>query len=102
MGVFFTVIFFIIFGFYILGFILKLVFRVFIARKMKNFDPNKGFGGFNNSNRTAGGSDFGGNRQNYNDTNKEREGDVKITSTGGEDRRLKDKVGEYVDFDEVK
>ena len=98
---FFTVIFVIIFSFF--GLIAALIFKLLTFGRKKS--PNKGFGGFggfSNSNKTAGGSNFGGNPQSNNDTNKDHEGEIKITTTGGEDRKLKDKVGEYVDFDEIK
>lgn len=103
MRIFFTAIFVIIISFF--GLIFALILKILAPRRTKNSNTSKGFGGFggfSNSNRTTGGSSFGGTHHNYDNTNKEHEGEVKVTSISGEDRKLKDKVGEYVDFDEVK
>lgn len=95
METFFGVILSIILGFYVLGKILKFVFRIWLARKAKEFQQRGGFSGFGGFN-TANGS----NNQ-YNDTTK-REGEVKVEKTIHDQRKINEKVGEYVDFDEVK
>lgn len=99
MGAFFSVIFFIILGFYLLGFILRLVLRVWLARKAKEFEKSGGFKGFTGG-FSGGFGSRGGNG--YEEPKKEREGEVKIQKTEPEQKRVSERVGEYVDFDEVK
>lgn len=97
MGTFFSVILFIILGFYLLGAILRLVLRVWLSRKAKEFEKSGGFSNF--------GGGFQGfrsqqTRSDYKETN--HEGEIKVQKTEQEQKRVSEKVGEYVDFDEVK
>lgn len=93
MGAFFTVILFIILGFYLLGAILRLVLRVWLARKAKEFEKSGGFSNF------GGGFQGFGSQQN---SRPDHEGEIKVQKTEQEQKRVSEKVGEYVDFDEVK
>lgn len=96
MGTFFSVIFIVILGFYILGAILKLVLRVWLTRKMKDFEKSgKNFGG----GFYGFGQHQGGGAQH--DESK-REGEVKVERTDSEQRKINEKVGDYVDFEETK
>ena len=99
------IVIFIFSGFALFILMIRSIIRSLFGFKRKNPEPNKGFGGFGNFsdfNKNAGGSGFGGNRPNNNESKKNREGEVKIITAGDDNRKLKDKVGEYVDFDEVK
>ncbi|MEG0500150.1 MAG: DUF4834 family protein [Rikenellaceae bacterium] len=96
MGAFLSVIFFIITGFYLLGAILRLVLRLWLTRKAKEFEKSGGFGGFTSSG--GGFQGFGGQQE----SRKSNEGEIKVQKTEQEQKRVSEKVGEYVDFDEVK
>lgn len=98
MGAFLSVVFFIIAGFYALGFILRLVLRVWLTRKAKEFQQKGSFGNFggfraNYSGGTAGAAQPGSNK---------REGEIKVEKVEPDHRKINEKVGEYVEFDEIK
>ncbi|MFI3314356.1 MAG: DUF4834 family protein [Rikenellaceae bacterium] len=82
--------------FYLLGNIGKFLLKLFIARKMKQFS--------NGNNR--GGSFFSGGfntqRESAPNNDKHKEGEVFISVNSPSQKKIKDKVGEYVDFEEVK
>ncbi len=90
---FLGIIFLIIVGFYLLGRVLRFAFRYWVAKKMTEFQQ-RGFGGFNGY----------GEQQQQRGENKKRakEGEVKISRAQTAERRIRDDVGEYVEFDEVK
>ncbi|MFI3277703.1 MAG: DUF4834 family protein [Rikenellaceae bacterium] len=85
---------FIILGLIILLFILGLIFRVKIQRLRKNMED-----------QMHGGGGFGGYQQQNTYTRKttKEEGDVKIFVTRNqEQKRVKDDIGDYVDFEDIK
>lgn len=93
MGFFLTILF-IILGFYFLGAILRIVLRIWLSRKVKDFQKNGGYGAFTG----FGGQTTGG----YQEPPKTKEGEVKISTEGEEPKKINEKVGEYVEFDEIK
>lgn len=101
MEMFFGVVISVILGFYILGKVLKFAFKIWIARKMSKFgqrqgDGFSGFKGYSNFNTSGRG------QENSNRQSNRREGEIKVTLTAEEPKKVKEKVGEYIDFDEVK
>lgn len=96
MGFILTILF-IISGFYFLGAILRIVLRIWLSRKMKDFQKNGGYGAFTNfGSKTANNSGY------YKEPPKAKEGEVKISIEGEEQKKVNEKVGEYVEFDEIK
>ncbi|MFI3322997.1 MAG: DUF4834 family protein [Rikenellaceae bacterium] len=93
--------------FYLLSKVGGFLLRLFIKRKMNQFNggTNSG-GGF--SGGTGGGANQNNNpfnwanRQNNQNNNQHKEGEVFISRNSSSQKRVKDKVGEYVDFEEVK
>jgi len=103
---FLTFIFFLVLGFYVLGFLLRLALRLYIKRLQKRFGgtengmPNGAF--FHQFN-----FGFGGNQSQQNNFNQRKEGDVTITSAKEEaaakgDKKINKDTGDYVDFEEIK
>jgi hypothetical protein len=97
---FLTFIFFLVIGFYLLGFLIKLAIKLYIRRMQKRF------GGFENGNGTFFQNftyGFGGNRQ-ASQEEKHREGDVTITnsSNANQEKKVNKDAGDYVDFEEIK
>lgn len=89
----------IVLGVYLFGKLFKLLFQLWLARKVKQFQQQGGganFRGFSSQGTSGGATSGRGTKE------QTKEGEVHITNIGGEGRRIKDKVGEYVDFDEVK
>ncbi len=100
---FLAVLFFIIVGFYILGKVLKFALRFWLARKVSEFQQ-RGFGGFNSNSGGGAYSTYGGSGSsgtNQRQSNGRPEGQINVSGKAYE-RRIKDNVGEYVEFDEVK
>lgn len=85
---FLTFILFTILGIYILGFVLKLLFKLYIRKVQKQFE---GFAGDMNSQFQQRGR-----------AQSQQEGDITITQASAPDKKLKGDVGDYVDFEEVK
>ncbi|MFI3301970.1 MAG: DUF4834 family protein [Rikenellaceae bacterium] len=82
------VVFFIVIGIIILLFILGLVFRAKIKNMQKRMEEQMRDGGH-------------GTYQDH--TTQEKEGDVKIYDTPNtKKKRVRDDVGEYIDFEEIK
>ncbi|MEG1648348.1 MAG: DUF4834 family protein [Rikenellaceae bacterium] len=79
--------------FYFLSIIGRFLLRYFITKKFKQFSEGganwQNFGGFQNTT----------NNQN---TTPHHEGEVVITKTTDNSKKVRDKVGEYVDFEEIK
>lgn len=88
---FLTFILFTILGFYILGFIGKLLIKRYLRKVQKQFE---GFA--NNANAQYQGT----SSQGYNQ--QQQEGDVTVTQKGDQDKKFKNDIGDYVDFEEVK
>lgn len=87
---FLTFILFVILGIYVLGFVGRLILKMYLRKVQKQFE------GFANSAGTQ-------NRQYSENSNQQQhEGDVTITQASGQDKKFKDNVGDYVDFEEVK
>lgn len=95
---FLTFIFFLIIGFYLLGFLIKLALKLYIRRMQKRFGGGENGNGAFFQNFTY---DFGGNRQASQEEN-QREGDVTITSTANQEKKIRKDTGDYVDFEEIK
>jgi hypothetical protein len=95
---FLTFIFFLIIGFYLLGFLIKLALKLYIRRMQKRFGGVGNGNGAFFQNFTYG---FGGNRQASQEED-HREGDVTITSTANQEKKIKKDTGDYVDFEEIK
>ncbi|WP_047452619.1 DUF4834 family protein [Alistipes sp. ZOR0009] len=88
---FLTFILFMILGIYVLGFVGKLILKMYLRKVQKQFE------GFANN--------AGAQYQQYSRTNTQdqsHEGDVTISQSGGQDKKFKKDVGDYVDFEEVK
>ncbi|WP_320054627.1 DUF4834 family protein [uncultured Acetobacteroides sp.] len=95
---FLTFIFFLIIGFYLLGFLVRLALKLYIRRMQKRFGGAGNGGGAFFQNFTYG---FGGSRQASQDAS-HREGDVTITSTASAEKKIRRDTGDYVDFEEIK
>lgn len=84
---------YIIIGLILLLFILSLIFRVKIQRFRSNMEDQMrggGFGGYQQQSPNSGRST-------------KKEGDMKIFVTRNqEQRKVKDNVGDYVDFEDIK
>lgn len=92
---FLSVLLTIILFFYLIGFLVKLWFRYLINKKMNNPDSEVKFGGFNIFGQN--GDFFGGNRQNK----QKKEGEISVSNIGKQEKKVKDNVGEYVEFEEI-
>lgn len=80
--------------FYLFGIVFKLLIRYFISKKFKQFTGGTSWQDFASST----------NQQSSSTQNEQphREGEVFISKTGGQSKKVREKVGEYVDFEEVK
>ncbi len=88
------IIFYIILTVYILGFLGRLWLRWFIAKKQREFNQGKNTGGFFYS------SSFGGNQSK---TNTKKEGEINVEQVQQPtQKKVKEKVGDYVDYEEPK
>ena len=81
---FLTFVFFLLFGLYIFGLVLKLVFRVWISRKARQFQQGPGARTSARSGRTP-----------------KPEGAVTVEQTAPRNKRVSKHVGDYVEFEEV-
>lgn len=83
--------------FYLFGIVGRFLLKLFITRKMNQFSKGEGTRGF-----------FGGNFTNsrsnssQNSTSSHREGEVFISNNSQKEKKIKDRVGEYVDYEEIK
>ncbi len=92
--IFFQIIFFIFLGTYLLGFLGRLWLRWFVAKKQREFAEGKNPGGF------FYGTSFGGNN---NKTKTKKEGEINVEQLKKPtEKKVKEKVGDYVDFEELK
>lgn len=86
---FLTFIIFLVIGFYVLGFIVKMLLKLYIRkiqRQAKNFNEAQNFSNFGNSNSGS-----------------HSEGDVYVSQVSEpKEKRFKDGVGDYIDYEEVK
>lgn len=76
--------------FYALQFIVRLLFRMWIKKAQKNFQQQTG------GNPSGSYGNRGGRAQNV------REGDVKINTQTAPPKQVNEKIGDYVDYEEVK
>ncbi|MFI3330703.1 MAG: DUF4834 family protein [Rikenellaceae bacterium] len=83
-------------GFYILGLLGRLWLRWFIAKKQKEFAQGKQSKGFYYS------TSFGGKNNNNNKTNTKKPGEINIEQIKTTEKKVNTKVGDYVDYEEVK
>lgn len=92
MGTFFSVIISIVLGIYAFGFLSRILLKFWLKRKIENIKQGNtsSNGGFN------GWSNFAKQKE----TTK-KEGEVTITSSEKEDRKIDKTIGQYVEFDEV-
>jgi hypothetical protein len=96
---FLTFIFFLIIGFYLLGFLVRFALKMYVRRLQKRFGGAQNGGGAFFQNFSYG---FGGSRQ-ASPEESHREGDVTITdSSAAPAKKIKRDTGDYVDFEEVK
>ena len=92
MGGFLTFLLSVVCGFYVLGFISKWALRYWIRQKQQQFTDRA------NSNKE------GFAQRNSAETSKQRdeEGKVYVQKNMANETKVSDKVGEYVDFEEIK
>lgn len=77
--------------FYLLGIVGRLLLRYFITKKFKQFSGDTSW------------QNFAGQRsESYENKQPHQEGEVFITKTAEKSKKVREKVGEYVDFEEVK
>ncbi len=87
---------------YLGGKIIKFLFKFFVARKFSQFtgggsweDFVKGAGGRQNGGASAAGGRDGASAD-------KKEGEVTVTTVADHHKKVSDKVGDYVDFEDVK
>lgn len=95
MGGFLTFLLSVVCGFYVLGFISKWALRYWIRKQQQQFTNRT-----NSNNNTWGNS----SQANSADASKQRdeEGKVYVQKPAPSETKVSDKVGEYVDFEEIK
>lgn len=93
-----TVIFVIIASFYLLGLAGRILLRYWIRKKQREFAENfgEGQGGFTFKQYTWGGRPAGSRSQ-----RSARTGEVRVEETRRVEKRVNNKVGEYVEYEEV-
>ena len=86
---------------YLASKLIKFLFKLFISRKFSKFTGGASWDDFvNNAKKNQeGGSAY---RNNNNKSSQSREGDITVTTISDNDKKVSDKVGDYVDFEEVK
>lgn len=94
--VFLQVIFFIILGFYLLGWIGRMLLRYWILKKQKEFQQNGTMGGFTFKQYNWGAG------QNRSTQTEVREGEIKVERNASTEKKVSGKVGDYVDYEEIK
>lgn len=93
---FISVILSIILGFYLLGIIGRLWLRYWIAKKQREFEKNGTMGGFSFKQYRWPG---GGDRQ---ERPSPKEGEIRVDKPGQTQKKVSGKVGDYVDYEEIK
>lgn len=95
--------FFLIAGFYLLGYIGSLLFRWWVLKKQREFQQNKdnNAGSFYSRTYTwgANGNQAQGARS---EGRSQKEGEIHVDKISQNEKKVNSKVGDYVDFEEVK
>lgn len=95
MGTFLSVIFFIIFGFYLLGLIGRLILSLFIRKTQRDFE--KGKGPFTRTYSWGTGGRQSQNRQ----PKAQPEGEITVEYREATEKKVSKQVGDYVEFEEI-
>ena len=93
---FLTTVFFVLFGLYIFGLVVKVLFRVWIVRKARQFQQGGG-GNFRTYTWGTGGANGGQESR----PRRKPEGAVTVEQAAPRQKRVSKSVGDYVEFEEV-
>lgn len=101
---FFKFLFFLIASFYLLGFIGKLFFRWWLLKKQKEFQQNRGSasGPFYSRTYTWGAGNNNRSQDQDSRSRSSKEGEIHVDKTIQNHKKVNSKVGDYVDFEEIK
>lgn len=85
--------------FYLLGFIGRLLFRMWIGKIQRDIQQQAGGnprGGFYRQ------YTWGGNNRQTRQEQQEPEGEIRVTDKGTQHKKINEKIGDYIDYEEVK